>query len=145
MRRKIIDKGIRPDGRKLTEVRPIWCEVGLLPRAHGSAVFTRGQTQVMTVATLGSMSEAQMLDGIVHRGLQALHAPLQHAPLLHRRGAAHALPGRREIGHGALAERALEPVIPSRRSSPTPSAWSARSSPPTAPPPRPPSAAPPWR
>ena len=55
-RRKIIDKGIRPDGRELTQVRPIWCEVGLLPRAHGSAVFTRGQTQVMSVCTLGSMS-----------------------------------------------------------------------------------------
>lgn len=64
MRRKIIDKGIRPDGRELTQVRPIWCEVGLLPRAHGSAVFTRGQTQVMSVCTLGSMSEVQMLDGI---------------------------------------------------------------------------------
>ena len=54
MRRRILDEGIRPDGRKLTEVRPIWCETGVLPRTHGSAVFTRGQTQVMTVATLGS-------------------------------------------------------------------------------------------
>ena len=70
----------------MTEVRPIWCEVGVLPRTHGSAVFTRGQTQAMTVTTLGSMSEAQMLDGTEQRGLQALHAPLQHAALLHRRG-----------------------------------------------------------
>ena len=63
MRRHIIDKGIRPDGRKLTEVRPIWCEVGVLPRPHGSGVFTRGQTQVMTVATLAPVSEQQIIDG----------------------------------------------------------------------------------
>lgn len=64
MRRHIIDQGLRPDGRKLTEVRPIWCETGVLPRAHGSGVFTRGQTQVMTVATLAPVSEKQILDGI---------------------------------------------------------------------------------
>ena len=64
MRRHIIDKGVRPDGRKLTEVRPIWCEVGVLPRPHGSGVFTRGQTQVMTVATLAPVSEQQIIDGI---------------------------------------------------------------------------------
>ena len=64
MRRHIIDEGVRPDGRKLTEVRPIWCEVGVLPRPHGSAVFTRGQTQVMTVATLAPVSEKQIIDGI---------------------------------------------------------------------------------
>ena len=64
MRRHIIDNGVRPDGRKLTEIRPIWCEVGVLPRPHGSGVFTRGQTQVMTVATLAPMSEQQIIDGI---------------------------------------------------------------------------------
>ena len=64
MRRHIIDEGVRPDGRKLTEVRPIWCETSVLPRPHGSAVFTRGQTQVMTVATLAPVSEQQVLDGI---------------------------------------------------------------------------------
>ena len=64
MRRRIIDEGVRPDGRRLTEVRPIWCEVGVLPRPHGSGVFTRGQTQVMTIATLAPMSEKQLLDGI---------------------------------------------------------------------------------
>ena len=64
VRAKILDGGVRPDGRSLTEIRPIWCEVGILPRAHGSAVFTRGQTQAMTVATLGTISEVQKLEGL---------------------------------------------------------------------------------
>ena len=64
MRKKIIEQGIRPDGRGVTEIRPIWCEVGVLPRVHGSAVFTRGQTQALTVTTLGSTSEGQVLDGL---------------------------------------------------------------------------------
>ena len=64
MRGKILDAGVRPDGRALTEVRPIWCETGILPRTHGSAVFTRGQTQVMTVVTLGAMGDVQVLDGL---------------------------------------------------------------------------------
>ena len=64
VRAKILDGGVRPDGRSLTDIRPIWCEVGLLPRAHGSAVFTRGQTQAMTVATLGTISEVQKLEGL---------------------------------------------------------------------------------
>ena len=113
MRRRIIDEGIRPDGRKLTEVRPIWCETSVLPRAHGSAVFTRGQTQVMTVATLAPVSEQQELDTIY---------PEESKRYMHHynfpgysTGEAKPIrsPGRREIGHGALAERALEPMIPS--------------------------------
>ena len=113
MRRHIIDKGIRPDGRKLTEVRPIWCEVGVLPRPHGSGVFTRGQTQVMTVATLAPMSEKQIIDGI---GTEDSKRYMHHYNFPgYSTGEAKPVrsPGRREIGHGALAERALEPMIPS--------------------------------
>jgi polyribonucleotide nucleotidyltransferase len=76
-------KGKRPDGRGLTEIRPIWCEVGISPRAHGSGLFTRGQTQVLTLATLGTPKEAQELDNLRQRK-QALYAPLQLPALLHR-------------------------------------------------------------
>ena len=113
MRRHIIDNGVRPDGRKLTEIRPIWCEVGVLPRPHGSGVFTRGQTQVMTVATLAPMSEQQIIDGI---GTQDRKRYMHHYNFPgYSTGEAKPArsPGRREIGHGALAERALEPMIPS--------------------------------
>jgi len=113
MRRHIIDNGVRPDGRKLTEVRPIWCEVGVLPHPHGSGVFTRGQTQVMTVATLAPVSEQQIIDGI---GTEDTKRYMHHYNFPgYSTGEAKPLrsPGRREIGHGALAERALEPMIPS--------------------------------
>ncbi len=112
VRAKILDKGIRPDGRKLTEVRPIWCEVGILPRVHGSAVFTRGQTQALTTCTLGTLSEVQKLDGLddetANRYMHQYNFPGYST------GEAKGLksPSRREIGHGALAERALEPVVP---------------------------------
>ena len=112
MRRHIIDKGIRPDGRKLTEVRPIWCEVGVLPRPHGTGVFTRGQTQVMTVATLAPVSEQQIIDGI---GTEDRKRYMHHYNFPgYSTGEAKPTrsPGRREIGHGALAERALLPMIP---------------------------------
>ena len=112
MRRHIIDEGVRPDGRKLTEVRPIWCEVGVLPRPHGSGVFTRGQTQVMTVATLAPVSEKQIIDGI---GVEDSKRYMHHYNFPgYSTGEAKPMrsPGRREIGHGALAERALEPMIP---------------------------------
>ena len=112
MRRHIIDEGVRPDGRKLTEVRPIWCEVGVLPRPHGSAVFTRGQTQVMTVATLAPVSEKQIIDGI---GTEDSKRYMHHYNFPgYSTGEAKPIrsPGRREIGHGALAERALLPMIP---------------------------------
>ena len=113
MRRHIIDDGVRPDGRKLTDIRPIWCEVGVLPRAHGSGVFTRGQTQVLTAATLAPMSEVQLLDGI---GTEVNKRYMHHYNFPgYSTGEAKPSrsPGRREIGHGALAERALEPMIPS--------------------------------
>jgi polyribonucleotide nucleotidyltransferase len=107
-----IDK-IRPDGRKLDEVRPITCEVGLLPRTHGSGLFTRGQTQILTVVTLGALSEDQLLDGLgVEDHKRYIHhynfPPYSVGETKPMRG-----PGRREIGHGALAERALLPMIPS--------------------------------
>ncbi len=112
VRAKITNAGVRPDGRTLTEIRPIWCEHGVLPRVHGSAVFTRGQTQVMTTCTLGMMSEVQKLEGLddetAKRYMHHYNMPGYAS------GEARGLksPGRREIGHGALAERALEPVIP---------------------------------
>ena len=84
VRGQILDKGIRPDGRGLKDIRPIWCETGLLPRTHGSAIFTRGQTQVLSVVTLGSPGEEQRLDGLGGQGDQALHPPLQF-PVVQRR------------------------------------------------------------
>lgn len=112
VRAKIL-QGVRPDGRKSEEIRKIWCEVGLLPRVHGSAVFTRGMTQVLTTATLGTISDVQKLDGLDE---EAVKRYMHHYNFPgYSTGEAKPLrsPGRREIGHGALAERALEPVIPS--------------------------------
>ncbi|OQA13823.1 MAG: Polyribonucleotide nucleotidyltransferase [Firmicutes bacterium ADurb.Bin356] len=118
VRDKIINKGIRPDGRRQDEIRPIWCEVGLLGRTHGSAVFTRGQTQVMTIATLGTISEAQILDGLTsEENKRYMH---QYNMLPYSVGETRMMrgPGRREVGHGALAERALEPMLPSEEEFP---------------------------
>ncbi len=112
LRTMVVDEKIRPDGRKPDEVRPIWCKVHYVPRVHGSGVFTRGQTQVFTAATLGSTSDAQRLDGIVAlEDKRYMHfynfPPYSVGETRPMRG-----PGRREIGHGRLAERALEPVLP---------------------------------
>ena len=118
MRKKILNEGIRPDGRKVEEIRPIWCEVGVLPRTHGSAVFTRGETQALTVTTLGSVSEAQQLDGLVgetsKRYIHHYNMPSFATGEAGRSRSAN----RREIGHGALAERALLPVIPTEEEFP---------------------------
>ncbi len=112
VRARIIKEGLRPDGRGLDEIRPIWCEVGISPRAHGSGLFTRGETQVLTLATLGTPKEAQELDNLT---------PIDEKRYMHHynfppycTGEVKPLRGssRREIGHGALAERALAPVIP---------------------------------
>ncbi|NLY67376.1 MAG: polyribonucleotide nucleotidyltransferase [Tissierellia bacterium] len=113
VRRLIIEEKIRPDNRKIDEIRPITCEVGLLPRAHGSGLFTRGQTQVLTVATLGASSDVQIIDGIGEEEFKRYMHHYNFPP--YSVGETRVLrgPGRREIGHGALAERALEPVIPS--------------------------------
>lgn len=112
VRRWLLDEGKRVDGRGIDEIRPLACEVGLIPRVHGSALFTRGQTQVMTITTLGPISDAQILDGIdneeTKRYMHQYNFPSYSVgETKPSRG-----PGRREIGHGALAERALEPVIP---------------------------------
>ncbi|MBR3494877.1 MAG: polyribonucleotide nucleotidyltransferase [Clostridia bacterium] len=112
MRRRILDEGIRADGRKLTEIRPIWCEVGVLPRVHGSAVFTRGQTQALTVTTLGPVSEGQVLDGLSNETFKRYIHQYNMPPYATGEAGRLKSPGRREIGHGALAERALIPVIP---------------------------------
>jgi len=113
VRHMITHEKIRPDGRGLEEVRPVSCEVGLLPRAHGSGLFTRGQTQVMTVTTLGPLSDEQIIDGL---GPETTKHYIHHYNFPgYSVGEAKPIrsPGRREIGHGALAERALVPVIPS--------------------------------
>jgi polyribonucleotide nucleotidyltransferase len=112
VRSRILEKGLRPDGRSLTEVRPIWCRVGLSPRAHGSGLFTRGETQVLTLATLGTPGEAQELDNLSPNSTKRYMHHYNFPPF--STGEARPLRGqsRREIGHGALAERALIPVIP---------------------------------
>lgn len=118
VRNMLLNEKRRPDGRAFDEIRPLGCEVGILPRTHGTGLFTRGLTQVMTVATLGSISEIQILDGIdeieskryMHHYNFPGYSVGEVKPL---RG-----PGRREIGHGALAERALEPLIPSEEEFP---------------------------
>ncbi|NLV58255.1 MAG: polyribonucleotide nucleotidyltransferase [Clostridiales bacterium] len=112
MRKKILDSGIRADGRGVTDIRPIWCEAGLLPRTHGSAVFTRGETQVLTVTTLSSMSDVQILDGIGTEDSKRYIHHYNMPPYATGEAGRMKSPGRREVGHGALAERALEPVIP---------------------------------
>ncbi len=118
VRAKILDHGIRPDGRKLTEIRPIWCEAGILPRVHGSGVFTRGQTQVLTCCTLGSISEVQKLDGLDDEVCKRYIHHYNFPPYSVGEAKPMKSPGRREIGHGALAERALEPMLPSEDSFP---------------------------
>ena len=118
MRERILSAGKRPDGRTPTEIRPIWCEVGVSPRAHGSGLFTRGETQVLSFATLGTLGEAQELDNL---------SPVDTKRYMHHynfppfsTGEVKPLRGqsRREVGHGALAERALEPVIPAEETFP---------------------------
>ncbi len=118
MRAMIKNEGVRADGRKVTDVRPIWCEVGVIPRAHGSAVFTRGQTQILSCATLAGPNMAQELDGV---------DPLTTKRYMHKYifpgfsvGEVKALrgPGRREVGHGNLAERANVPALPDEKEFP---------------------------
>mgnify|MGYP001117718173 FL=1 len=112
VRRWLLEEGKRVDGRKMDEIRPLAAEVGLIPRVHGSGMFTRGQTQVLTITTLGTIKESQLLDGIdgetTKRYMHQYNFPSYSVGETRpSRG-----PGRREIGHGALAERALEPVLP---------------------------------
>lgn len=112
IRTNILEKGQRVSGRSLTEVRPLGCEVGLLPRTHGSALFTRGRTQVLTITTLGPIKKEQQLDGLgieeTKRFIHHYNFPPFSTDEVKRVGS----PSRREIGHGALAERAILPVLP---------------------------------
>ncbi len=118
VRERILSMGKRPDGRTPTDIRPIWCDVGISPRAHGTGLFTRGETQILSFATLATLGEAQELDNL---------SPIKTKRYMHHynfppfsTGEAKPLRGqsRREVGHGALAERALEPVIPAEESFP---------------------------
>lgn len=113
VRRWLLDDGKRVDGRGLDQIRPLAAEVSLLPRVHGSGMFTRGQTQVLTTVTLGTMKETQLLDGIDEEESKRYMHHYNFPPYSVGEAKTSRGPGRREIGHGALAERALEPVIPS--------------------------------
>lgn len=118
VRNRILNRGIRPDGRTPAEIRPIWCEVDVSPRAHGSGLFTRGETQVLTLATLGTPKEAQELDNLTPVETKRYMHHYNFPP--YSTGEVKPLRGqsRREIGHGALAERALVPVIPPEKEFP---------------------------
>lgn len=118
VRELVLKDGIRPDGRKAAQVRPISSVVGAIPRVHGSGIFTRGETQVLTIVTLGALGEEQMLDGLgVEESKRYMHQynfpPFSVGEVRMLRG-----PGRREIGHGALAEKSLEVVIPDEKTFP---------------------------
>ncbi|TGU70399.1 polyribonucleotide nucleotidyltransferase, partial [Mesorhizobium sp. M00.F.Ca.ET.186.01.1.1] len=118
VRRLITEEKVRPDGRALGEIRPLSSETGILSRTHGSAMFTRGQTQALSVCTLGALGDVQILDGL---GLEESKRFMHHYNFPpYSVGEARPLrpPGRREIGHGALGERAIEPIIPSEHEFP---------------------------
>ena len=118
VREMILEEHKRPDGRGLTDLRPLSCEVGVLPRVHGSAIFTRGQTQVMSIATLGMKSEEQMLDGIDEEDSKRYMHHYNFPSYSVGEARPSRGPGRREIGHGALAEKALVPVLPTEEEFP---------------------------
>ncbi len=112
VRAKIVSSGTRIDGRGLDEIRPITCEVGVLPRAHGSAVFTRGETQALVAVTLGTKEDAQIIDDISEESYERFMLHYNFPPFSTGEVKRLGPPGRREIGHGHLAKRAIEPVIP---------------------------------
>lgn len=113
VRNMIVKDKVRPDNRAQEEIRPIWCEAGVLPRTHGSAIFTRGQTQVLSVATLAGLSEAQTIDGLDEEEERRYMHHYNFPAFSVGEARASRGPGRREIGHGALAQRAIEPLLPS--------------------------------
>jgi polyribonucleotide nucleotidyltransferase len=112
VRRRVLEQGVRPDGRNPTTVRPVWSEVGLLPRTHGSGLFTRGETQVLTITTLGTPREEQTMDTLGPTETKRYIHHYNFAPYSTGEVGVMRGPRRREIGHGALAERALLPMIP---------------------------------
>ena len=119
VRRRILDEGVRPDDRAPNEIRPLWSETGYLPRTHGSGLFKRGQTQVLSVCTLAPLSEAQYLDGIDSDVTRKRYMHQYNFPgYCTGEAKPSRSPGRREIGHGALAERALMPVLPTEEEFP---------------------------
>ena len=118
VREYIVKAGKRPDGRKITEIRPISCEIAVLPRTHGSAVFTRGQTQSLSVATLGTGQDQQMIDSLTGETWKSFMLHYNFPSFSVGETKSNRGPGRREIGHGALAERSLEAVLPSQEDFP---------------------------
>ncbi|MDI3269690.1 MAG: polyribonucleotide nucleotidyltransferase, partial [Bacillota bacterium] len=118
MRRLILERGLRADGRGPKDIRPIWCDAGFLPRAHGSGLFTRGETQVLSVATLGAASDRQLIDSLGDEPFRRYMHHYNFPPYSTGEVKPMRSPGRREIGHGALAERALLPMIPSEEEFP---------------------------
>ncbi|MCU7196686.1 polyribonucleotide nucleotidyltransferase [Turicibacter sanguinis] len=118
VRRLITDEKVRPDGRKIDEIRPLSSRVDLLPRTHGSALFTRGQTQALSVCTLGALNEHQMLDGLEVEETKRFMHHYNFPPFSVGETGRYGAPGRREIGHGALGERALKQVMPSEKDFP---------------------------
>lgn len=118
VRELITHEKIRPDNRKLDEIRPIWSEVGMLPRTHGSGLFTRGQTQVLSITTLGALGDSQTLDGLGEKEEKRYMHHYNFPAFSVGEARPSRGPGRREIGHGALAEKALEPMLPSKEDFP---------------------------
>jgi polyribonucleotide nucleotidyltransferase len=118
MRLKILDKGVRADGRGPKDIRAITCEIGVLPRTHGSALFTRGETQSLSVATLGTSDDEQRIDALEGESTKSFMLHYNFPPFSVGEARPMRGPGRREIGHGALAERALKPVIPTKEAFP---------------------------
>ena len=118
VRANILDTGVRPDGRQLDELRHIECEVGILPRTHGTGLFTRGQTQVLSVTTLSSSGDAQKIDNISPQTRKRFMHHYNFPPYSVGETGRIGSPGRREIGHGALAERSIEPILPSEEDFP---------------------------
>ncbi len=118
MRAMVLDEGIRVDDRKLDEIRPLWCETGILPRVHGTGLFKRGQTQALSAATLAPLSEVQRVDGLTEQTEKRYMHHYNFPGYSTGEPKPPRSPGRREIGHGALAERALLPVLPSKEEFP---------------------------
>jgi polyribonucleotide nucleotidyltransferase len=118
VRSSILDDGVRPDDRKLNEIRPVWCETGVLPRVHGTGLFKRGQTQVLSSCTLAPLSESQKIDGLTEQTEKRYMHHYNFPGFCTGESKKPRSPGRREIGHGALAERALLPVVPSKEEFP---------------------------
>ena len=118
IRRKIIHEHMRPDDRALDEIRPITCEAGVMPRTHGSGLFKRGQTQVLSLLTLGAPGDAKMLDGMLDQDEKRYMHQYNFPPFCVGDTRPLRGPGRREVGHGHLAERALLPVLPDEKDFP---------------------------